>query len=756
MSQPTRIGANPGSALCTITIDYPEPGSIFPPEITAPTFLWRDPSESAERWQIDWMSSDGMAGKSADSSGERLRVGEIDPLSVSHTNELPRLTPEQAETRIWKPTTDEWQWMKMHSVSGSLTVRITGFRNDRPVSQGHVNFTTSRDPVGAPIFYRDVPLMPSELKKGVIKPLAQNILPYVGWRLRNIGEPESRLLMKGLHTCANCHSFSADGKVMGMDLDGPENDKGLYALVKVTESMSIRNEDVISWSSFRGETSKEKRLAFMSQISPDGRFVITTTQVEYYVANFLDYRFLQVFYPTRGILAWYDRVKGTMQALPGADDPKLVQANAVWGPDGKTLFFIRAKSQPPYPEGRERALYANDPNEVPIRYDLYRIPFHEGRGGRAEPVQGASHNGMSNSFPKISPDGKWIVFVQSRNGQLMRPDSQLYIVPTAGGKARLMRCNTTRMNSWHSFSPNGRWMVFSSKSRSPYTQMFLTHIDEAGNDSPAILLENSTAANRAVNIPEFVHIPNGGISSIEAPAAEFYRLYNQAWELTQKGQFESAIAEWNKALALNPEDAKALNNYGALLMRQGRLEEAVRVLQKALRLKPDFPSAGDNMGLAMMRSGKLEEALPYFRKALEWKPDSVETRVNLGGVLLQLGRHREALAELRTALSLEPDQAIILGNMAWILATSPDNSIRDGSRAIALAEKAVRLSGGTDPLILETLAVAYAGQSRFPDAIAVIEKALNLASHQNNLSLANGLKSRLALFRSGRTSVEGR
>ena len=67
------------------------------------------------------------------------------------------------------------------------------------------------------------------------------------------------------------------------------------------------------------------------------------------------------------------------------------------------------------------------------------------------------------------------------------------------------------MNSWHSFSPNGRWLVFSSKSRSPYTQMYLTHIDENGNDSPAILIDNATAANRAVNIPEFVNIPPDGL-----------------------------------------------------------------------------------------------------------------------------------------------------------------------------------------------------------------------------------------------------
>ena len=157
------------------------------------------------------------------------------------------------------------------------------------------------------------------------------------------------------------------------------------------------------------------------------------------------------------------------------------------------------------------AAYANDPDEVPIQYDLYRIPFNDGKGGKPEPIAGASHNGMSNSFPKISPDGRWIVFVQARNGQLMRPDSQLYIVPAEGGQARRMSCNTPLMNSWHSFSPNGRWLVFSSKSRSPYTQMFLTHIDAEGNDTPAILIENSTAANRAVNIPEFVNIAPDGM-----------------------------------------------------------------------------------------------------------------------------------------------------------------------------------------------------------------------------------------------------
>jgi hypothetical protein len=171
-----------------------------------------------------------------------------------------------------------------------------------------VTISTSADPVGAPVFYRNVPLMVSPTgEKGTIAPLPASAIPLIKWPIRNIGESESRTVMSGLPTCANCHSFSRDGKTLGLDLDGPRNDKGLYALVPVSKEITIRNQD-----------------------------------------------------------------------------------------------------------------------------------------------------------------------------------------------------------SWHTFSPNGRWLAFSSKARGPYTQLMLTHIDGNGNDTPAIMVDNTTAANRAVNIPEFVNVAQGG------------------------------------------------------------------------------------------------------------------------------------------------------------------------------------------------------------------------------------------------------
>ncbi len=231
-----------------ITIDYPLDGSVFPPEITPPTFLFRDSSARTARWRIEVDFGGRAPAIHVESKGERMRLGEIDPRCVSPTNQLPKLTPQQAAAHTWVPDAATWAAMKKGSVSDAATITITGMGAGGPLSAGRVRIRTSRDPVGAPIFYRDVPLMPSETEKGVIKPLAQDAISLIQWRLRNIAEPHSRMVLADMPTCANCHSFSLDGKTMGMDLDGPQNDKGLYALVDVKPRMSIRSQDMITWN----------------------------------------------------------------------------------------------------------------------------------------------------------------------------------------------------------------------------------------------------------------------------------------------------------------------------------------------------------------------------------------------------------------------------------------------------------------------------------------------------------------------------
>jgi len=744
------------SDRASITIDYPKDGSIFPPDILPPTFIWRDPSGSAETWHFDITFADGSKPIHATSHGEPIQIGKIDPRCVSENNKLPSLTPEQAAAHTWIPDADTWAIIKQHSAEHPATIEITGVTGsapDGPVSEGRVTLTTSKDPVGAPIFYRDVPLMPSEGAKNFIQPLAPSSLFLINWRLRFIDQPESRLLIHDLHTCANCHSFSADGKTMGIDVDGPKNDKGLYAVVPIRANMSIRNQDMVSWNS--DMSVGKSRVGFMSQVSPDGQYVLSTfagagrdIPSSFFVENFKDYRFLQVFYPTRGILAVYNRATGRREPLPGADDPKYVQTDGVWSPDGKYIVFARAEAKDPYVDGQQLPTHANDPSEVQIQYNLYRIPFNGGKGGQPEPILGASNDGMSNNFPKVSPDGRWIVFVKCRNGQLMRPDSQLYIVPVDGGVARRMRCNTSLMNSWHSFSPNGRWLVFSSKSRSVYTQMYLTHIDEQGHDSPPIYIDNSTASNRAVNLPEFVNIMPDQMESIEVPASDLYRIIDNALALQQAGDNAAALAEWKKALEIDPNDARANNGIGIALSLSGDSEGAIAYLRRATQINPDFFEAYYNLGLELAKKNCVDEAIDAWLNTVRIRPAFAAGHENLGYAFYLQGKFADSLTHLRLALEADPDRVSDLNLAANLLATSPDSSLRNSADALALADRAQTLTHGQDAAILDTLSAAYAEAGRFPNAIKVEQQAIAIATQQGKTALVGTLKEHLMRYES--------
>jgi hypothetical protein len=134
-----------------ITIDYPLNGSVFPPEITSPTFLWRDASATARHWVVEVSFADHSGAIRVETAGEHMQRREVDHLA----GEPEPLTPEQAATRTWKPDAATWARIKQKSVNAPATVTISGFTDGNStssVSRATVTISTSRDTVGAPIF----------------------------------------------------------------------------------------------------------------------------------------------------------------------------------------------------------------------------------------------------------------------------------------------------------------------------------------------------------------------------------------------------------------------------------------------------------------------------------------------------------------------------------------------------------------------------------------------------------------------------
>jgi len=217
----------------------------------------------------------------------------------------------------------------------------------------------------------------------------------------------------------------------------------------------------------------------------------------------------------------------------------------------------------------------------------------------------------------------------------------------------------------------------------------------------------------------------------------------------QQKRTDEAISCYQKALALDPNFAEAHNNLGDVFLQQGRMNDAITQFQAALKIKPDYAEAHYNLGNALRRQGKVNEAIAQFQKALALKPQFAEAHYNLGNALLQQGQIKEAIAQFQTALMIKPDYVDAQNNLAWILATSPEAALRNGTKSVELAERANQLAGGTNPVVLCTLAAAYAEAGKFPEAIATAQSALHLAETQSNAALTGLLQSQLKLYQVG-------
>jgi tetratricopeptide (TPR) repeat protein len=219
--------------------------------------------------------------------------------------------------------------------------------------------------------------------------------------------------------------------------------------------------------------------------------------------------------------------------------------------------------------------------------------------------------------------------------------------------------------------------------------------------------------------------------------------------LCEKGRVDEGITHYKKALQINPAFAEAQFNLGKALRLKGKADEAILQFQKALQIKPDFAQARFNLGNALLQQGKADQAVTQFERALEINPNDASIHLNLGLCFSQLGRMDEAILQDQEALQLKPADPGIQNNLAWLLATCPQGSLRDGAKAVALARQANELTGGNNPIILHTLAAALAEAGRFPEAAEAAQRAWRLAEAQSNPDLAGQLQSEIKLYQAG-------
>lgn len=226
--------------------------------------------------------------------------------------------------------------------------------------------------------------------------------------------------------------------------------------------------------------------------------------------------------------------------------------------------------------------------------------------------------------------------------------------------------------------------------------------------------------------------------------------YNLAYALLDQGQMSAAFQSFQRAVKLAPDNGDVHLRYAKVLREHGKRGQAISEYETAIRLMPSDGDAHNDLGTLFRETGRLDDAIAQFQMALQFLPRSDAVHFNLAKAFYQQHRLDQAIVQYEAVLEINPSDVESENNLAWLLATAPQNSLRDGAKAVQLAEQANQKTGEKSPVILATLAAAQAETGQFAAAAQTAGQAVARAYESGQPSLARQIQAELESYQGGR------
>lgn len=292
------------------------------------------------------------------------------------------------------------------------------------------------------------------------------------------------------NNCVNCHSFCMQ-----------DPNKMLFHMRETFPGTILVDGDKIE--KLNTKTKETISPLVYPSWHPSGKYVAFSVNTTKQAFHLNDRNRVEVYDETSDVVV-YDVEKHEIVTASNIFSKDAFETFPTFSPDGKTLYFCTAEARPIPQEYSE------------VKYNLCSVSFDpvtRAFGAQVDTLYNAKSGGMSASFPRVSPDGRYLLYTLSSYGNfsIWHKDADLYMADLQTGTSRpLVEVNSDDVESYHSWSSNSRWFVFSSRRIDGlYTRPYIAYVDEDGKVGKPFLLPQKDAGfyqsfMKSFNIPEFI------------------------------------------------------------------------------------------------------------------------------------------------------------------------------------------------------------------------------------------------------------